>query len=124
MESEQEHTALSWWLIECKVAYYLPDKVHPSRAADYEVLDCEYDLAEIRYLELCRELGCCNSIVHKAYPGFRDMTRKPHTPMLEVDLRRPSVQLVLAKLGSAKLSKAKKKRPRKSFDSDDWLEGG
>lgn len=98
----EEHVQLSWWLIERKVAYYKPEAVHSSRAVDYEATDAEYDAAELRYLTLCRHLGHTNTIVHKGYPGFEGMTLPPNNPMMEIDITRPSVQLVLSKLGSIK----------------------
>jgi hypothetical protein len=98
---------LSWQLIEWKVAYYLPDRVHPSRRKDYTVSDEHYDACEQRYLTLCRKLypidGTLNTIVHKSYPGFSDVAGDG---MMEVDESRPSVKIVLAKLGSPK-----RKRP-------------
>ena len=100
MNDEQEHTALSWRLIEWKVAYYKPEKVHKTRRKDYEVSDDEYDAAEVRYLTLCRKLKQPNTIVHKGWPGFEDLDAAQ--AMMEVDETRPSVQLVMAKLGSPK----------------------
>lgn len=99
-EAQREHTELGWRLIEWKVAYYKPEKVHRTRKADYEIDDHTYDAHEQRYLTLCRELGVPNTVVHKAYPGFEDVSLE-HA-MMEVDVKRPSVQLVLRKLGSIK----------------------
>jgi hypothetical protein len=95
--SQREHTALCWWLIERKVAYYMPEAVHTSWGAHFVVADDLYDQAEKRYLTLCRELGHRNTIVHKGHPGFEDV---PGDGMMEVDDTRPSVQLVLRKLGA------------------------
>jgi hypothetical protein len=95
----EEHVRLSWWLIERKVAYYKPEVLHSSRYGDYVVSDEAYDAAEQRYLTLCRKLGLTNTIVHKGYPGFEDV---PGAGMMEIDTSRPSVQLVLKKLGSVK----------------------
>lgn len=95
----KEHNALSWWLIERKVAYYMPEAVHTSWGDTFVVADDLYDQQEQRYLELCRKLGRNNTIVHKKYPGFEDV---PGDGMMEVDVTRPSVQLVLKKLGSIK----------------------
>ena len=104
---EQEHARLSWQIIEWKVAYYLPERVHPQRREDYEVSDDDYDAAEVRYLTLCRVLGHRNSVVHKKWPGFEDVDCT--YAMMEVDETRPSVQLVVAKLGSPKPRKRKRK---------------
>jgi hypothetical protein len=104
---DQEHTALGWRLIEWKVAYYKPEVIHSSRLGDYEVSDEVYDAAEVRYLTLCRKLGLSNTVVHKGWPGFEDLVG-PHT-MMEVDETRPSVQLVMAKLGSIKSRRRKSK---------------
>jgi hypothetical protein len=95
----KEHIALSWRLIECKVAYYMPEAVHSSWGNKFVMDDGLYDQSEERYLELCRKLGLRNTIVHKGYPGFEDV---PGDGMMEVDVTRPSVQLVLKKLGSIK----------------------
>lgn len=96
----EEFAALSWRLIEWKVAYYTPEAVHPSRRGDFEVSDEVYDAAEVRYLTLCRALNRRNTIVHKGWPGFEDVGTE-HA-MMEVDAGRPSVQLVMRKLGSPK----------------------
>lgn len=105
----EEFIALSWKIIEWKVAYYMPEAVHPSRRKDYEVSNETYDEAEVRYLSLCRSLGKHNSVVHKGWPGFEDLLEPPHDPMTEVDPERYSVRLVLAKLGSAKPRRRKRK---------------
>lgn len=124
---EQEHTQLGWRIIEWKVAYYKPECVHPQRRKDYEISDDDYDAAEVRYLTLTRILqqrraadteyhrqfpGCegkypANSVVHKKWPGFEDVGYEE--AMMEVDETRPSVQLVMAKLGSPKPRKRKRK---------------
>lgn len=105
---DEEHTRLCWWLIERKVVYYMPEAVHSSRWGDYTVSDDEYDAAEVRYLTLCRKLNQPNTIVHKGWPGFEDLDAS--RAMMEVDVDRPSVQLVMAKLGSPKLTRRKRKR--------------
>jgi hypothetical protein len=113
---EKEFAALSWKLIEWKVAYYFPEKVHKTWRKDCEVSDETYDAAEVRYLTLVRKLReqraadplyadcepplAINTIVHKGWPGFEDIGTE-HA-MVEVDETRPSVQLVMAKLGSPK----------------------
>lgn len=99
---KQEHVKLCWKLIAYKVAYYQPESVHEQRKADYEIDDHTYDAYELRYLTLCRELGEQNTLVHKSYPGFEDMLTRPHDPMMEIDISRPSVQLVMMKLQSPK----------------------
>jgi hypothetical protein len=96
----KELAELSWWLIERKVAYYRPEAIHSSRIGDYTVSDEDYDAAEVRYLELCRKLGHRNTLVHKGWPGFEDLCTKD--AMMEIDDKRPSVQLVLKKMGSIK----------------------
>lgn len=97
-----EHARLSWWLIERKVAYYKPEAVHSSWGDRYVATDEEYDQAERQYLELCRELGKENTLVHKGYPGFEAV---PGSGMMEIDESRPSVQLVLKKLGANRWSR-------------------
>lgn len=98
-KDQKELNALSWWLIERKVAYYRPEAIHTTRMKDFVVTDDEYDAAEVRYLTLCRKLKQENTIVHKGWPGFEDV---PGPGMMEIDDTRPSVQLVLKKLGSIK----------------------
>lgn len=95
-----EHAALSWRLIEYKVAYYAGQHVHKSRKADCDVSDDTFDAYEKRYLTLCRELGEPNTLVHKRYPGFEDLDGLG--AMMEVDYSRPSVQLVISKLQTPK----------------------
>lgn len=95
-----EHRALGWKLIEWKVAYYKPECVAESRRPDYVIDDDTYDAHEQRYLALCRKLKLPNTVVHKTYPGFEDVDYT--NAMMEVDVTRPSVQLVMAKLGSRK----------------------
>jgi hypothetical protein len=97
-----EHITLGWWLLERKVAYYMPEAVHTSWGDRFVTPDDLYDQQEKRYLELCREHGKENTIVHKGYPGFEDV---PGSGMMEVDVTRPSVQLVLKKLGSPRESR-------------------
>jgi hypothetical protein len=115
-KDEKEFVALGWRLIELKVAYYMPEAVHESRRAANEVNDDDFDAMEIRYLELIRLLRPkyakkwkdipgmgvypLNSVVHKGYPGYEDLIEAPNAPMIEVDVKRPSVQLVIAKLGT------------------------
>lgn len=108
LSEDDEHTRLGWRLIEWKVAYYKPEAVHSSRRKDYEVSDDTYDAAEVRYLTLCRKLKQPNTIVHKGWPGFEDLDSS--RAMMEVDVDRPSVQLVMAKLGSPKARPRKRKR--------------
>lgn len=105
-ELEEEHVRLSWKLIEWKIAYYMPEKVHSSRIDDLTVDDDYYDHKERRYLTLCRRLDLANTIVHKRHPGYRDVGTK-HA-MIEVDKDRPSVKLALWKL-STPMRKRKKR---------------
>jgi hypothetical protein len=117
-KDEKELCALGWKLIELKVAYYKPEVVHESRVKELTLSDDIYDAMEIRYLELIRKLRPkyakkwkdtpgmgvypLNSVVHKGYPGYEDMIQAPNTPMMEVDVKRPSVQLVMSKLSQPK----------------------
>lgn len=97
---EKRHCELGWRLIEFKVCYYMPERVHRSRRDDYTIPDAEYDELECEYLRLCRKLGAINTVVHKQRPEFEDISYE--FAMMEVDEGRSSVQLVLSKLGSKK----------------------
>lgn len=118
---EKEFCELGWRLIDLKVAYYKPELVHESWLPKVTVSDDDYDVMEQRYLTLCRELQVkhakenpgstpypVNSNVHKRYPGFDDVGYD-HA-MMEVDMTRPSVQLVIHKLG---LDQQTRRQPRK-----------
>ena len=107
-KKEREFVRLGWWLIERKVAYYKPELVHESWLEKVTCHDDDYDAGERRYLTLCRELGRLNTIVHKKYPGFEDLDFS-HA-MMEVDVSRPSVQLVIYRLG---LNEQTRRPPRK-----------
>ncbi len=104
----REFNALSWRLIEWKVAYYLPERVHVSWGEAFTVSDEEYDRAEVRYLTLCRKLQRPNTVVHKEWPGFEDISLE-HA-MTEVDETRPSVQLVITKLSNRR-PRARRRKP-------------
>jgi hypothetical protein len=108
-KKEREFIKLGWRLIELKVAYYKPEAVHESWLEKVTVSDDDYDAMEQRYLTLCRELGRRNSVVHKKYPGFEDVDYTD--AMMEVDESRPSVQLVMHKLG---LDEQTRRPPRKN----------
>jgi hypothetical protein len=43
---ESEYLALRWKLLEYKLFYYYPEKVHESRHADCIITDPEYDILE------------------------------------------------------------------------------
>ena len=94
----KQFVRLSWALIEYKAMYYQPNLVHESRHDDLTIDDDTYDRLERRYLELCLELGRPNTVVHKSYPGFEAVDMS--AAMMEIDQTRPSVQLVLRKLGT------------------------
>lgn len=91
-----ELAALSWKLIEWKLAYYKPEAIHPTRKKALTIDDDTYDAHERRYLWLVRQLGLPNTLVHKGYPEFPPMPYD--NPMMEVDEERPSVQLVMKKM--------------------------
>ena len=95
-DDRTQFVRLSWALIEYKVMYYRPELVHESRHYGLTISDATYDALEIKYLTLCRELGYQNTIVHKNYPDLE--VQGPG--MMEIDEDRPSVQLVIGKLGT------------------------
>lgn len=95
----KRHIELGWKIIEWKVAYYKPEAVHKTRQADCELHDDLYDQYEQEYLRLCLKLGRDNTVVHKSYESIGEV---PGDGMFEIEEARPSVKLVLAKLGSPK----------------------
>jgi hypothetical protein len=48
---------LSWRLLEAKLQYYNPEKIHPSHGNDYVYTDTVYDAMEAEYRKLCDLLG-------------------------------------------------------------------
>lgn len=79
-------------LLEAKILYYQPPIELVDYAAEHTPSDQEYDRWEVEYLELCRELGVENTLVHKSWPGFEDV---PGDGMMEVDWSRPSADCAL-----------------------------
>lgn len=94
----KRYVQIGWQIIEYKVAYYMPERVAETKRERYTISDALYDELEIEYLTLCKKLGKPNTLVHKTYPGFEDVDHSK--AMMEIDIERPSVQLVLEKLGS------------------------
>jgi len=84
-----------WSIIEYKIYYYYPELVHPSWHKKLTIHDDLYDELERQYLRLCFALKCFNTNVHKVHFEWQDNTHA----MFEVDFDRPSVQLVLSKIG-------------------------
>jgi hypothetical protein len=101
--ARQRYIDLGWKIIEWKLMYYQPERVHESRRAALTIPDEEYDEAEREYLKLCLKLKLPNTVVHKTYPGFEKVDHS--LAMMEIDLRRPSVQLAARKLGRPKGAK-------------------
>ena len=102
------HVQLSWALIEFKVMYYRPGLVHRSWHEGLTISDERYDEMEVEYLRLCRKLNRPNTVVHKRWPGFGNLG----VGMMEVDEARPSVQLVINKLGRVRPPRHRQKLPR------------
>lgn len=93
-EEEKEFAQLSWRMIEWRLAYYYPDLLKSEYLTEFTIEDLEYDRHEQRYLELCRLTGSANYHVHKNCPA--DIEDRS---VMEIDLERPSVKLVLSKIG-------------------------
>ena len=91
-----EYTELGWRLIEHKLMYYYPELIDEDYHKGLTIPDDEYDDLEIRYLTLCKKFGFNNTVVHKGYTGFEDVKGDG---MMEVDLKRPIVHLILRKWG-------------------------
>jgi hypothetical protein len=88
----QRHIHLSWEIIKYKLLYYQPSKRYKEKFRP--ISDDEYDAMELEYLNLCLALNKPNTVVHKDYAGLK----VTGDGMMEVDLSRPSVQLVLDRL--------------------------
>lgn len=74
---------LSWRLLEHKLMYYNPEKVHSSWHPLLTVEDSVYDSLENEYNELAEKQGACKSV----------------TQMVDFDFSRPSCKMVMKKLG-------------------------
>lgn len=79
--------------------YYYPERVHKDFHNELDISDSDYDNFELKYLKLCKELNQPNTLVHKHYPEFSDISENG---MLEIDFSRSSVQLVERKLTQPK----------------------
>jgi hypothetical protein len=89
---KKAHTNLSWFLIECRLLYYYPDKFSAKLLKKLEVEDLIYDLAERKYIRLCKLLNLPNTV----------------QSMVEVDFNRPSVNLAMQRLFKISLDIRKK----------------
>lgn len=101
MDKESRLNYLSWKIIEWKLMYYNPELVKPEFHSQLEIPDYEYDAREEEYVNLCLELNKPNTVAHKwsqslDSPKLRSLSEGT---MVEPDLTRPSVQLVLKKYG-------------------------
>jgi hypothetical protein len=85
-EEEARRVSLSWLILEMKLAYYHPEKIHKSWLNDVVRPDKVYDALELEYINLCNKLG------HK--PTASDM--------VGFDFDRPSCRLVLERLSKPK----------------------
>lgn len=88
--NNKQFAALSWQLLEAKVIYYYIE--YHSKA----ISDAQYDLLEQQYLRACVELGLPNMISH--HKLHNSDIQPTGEGMMEIDLTRPSVQLVINKL--------------------------
>lgn len=78
----QQFILLSWNLLEYKLMYYHPDKVHSSWHESLTIPDNDYDELENQYKDLARSLKVGMSV----------------TEMVDFDFDRPSCKLVLRRL--------------------------
>jgi hypothetical protein len=88
MKSKDRYNYLRWKLLEYKLMYYAPEKVHSSRHKELTILDVEYDSYEQEMLALDKDLGYNNGKV------------------LEFPYDKPSGRLVMDKLGRDKNAKS------------------
>lgn len=102
---EHEFARASWSLIEHKILYYYPERVHPDWLDHHAITDTEFDKLEQKYIRLCRELGYKNTLSHK-HPHDVTITDEfdprydegSENIMMEVDFSRPSVMAALYKM--------------------------
>ena len=71
-EDQKRFIELSWWILEKKFAYYLPESLDPSWKITMEVSDIVYDKAEEEYKQLAQKLGLEASACSKV--GFPSET--------------------------------------------------
>jgi hypothetical protein len=100
-QKRKRHAELSWRIIEWKLMYYYPEMIDEKYHEALEVPDDIYDAAEEEYIRLCLELKLPNTVAHKwslelDTPELHELSENN---MIEPDLTRPSVQLVLSKYG-------------------------
>lgn len=114
---DNDYNDLIWQIIEAKILYYQPDVEWVGGFVDSRMpTDAEYDNLEQSYLTICREMGEENTLVHKQYPGFEDITGEG---MMEIDLEDPDVREVYQVLTEdfreykrKHLKKPKKNKPK------------
>ena len=85
----EQFVQLSWRLLEYKLMYYNPDRVHSSWNEALTIPDSDYDQLESQYKTLGNSLGLPLSV----------------TEMVDFDFSRPSCKLVMKKLASQKENK-------------------
>lgn len=99
----QRHIDLGWKIIAYKLMYYNPELIGEGSRKELEIDDHSYDALEMEYLALCERLSTKNTVVHKLPEGASETLKALSTDaMMEPDLTRPSVQLVLSKYGVKK----------------------
>lgn len=82
-------------LLACyKITYYRPELLPPKIVNILTVPDSQYDSMEIRYLQLCEQLGESNTLSHQPQEGFSD--RINGTGMMEIDEDHPDVKDAIA----------------------------
>lgn len=102
-EKRKRWIQLGWRLIEWKIGYYYPEKVHESWGDALIIEDDEFDLYTREYLELCIALDEPNTVCH-SMGGLKEdrVDLLKGEGMMEVDFTRPSVKLVMKKYGRKK----------------------
>ena len=84
---KQYFIELSWKLIAYRLAYYYPEKVHPSWKDSITITDSKYDYLERLYKSLCKLLNEPDTVAS----------------MVELDFSRPCVELAVKKYSTRKL---------------------
>lgn len=113
-EAQYRFFYLNWKIIEWKLMYYRPDLIAQKYHKELTIPDSEYDERCEEYLWLCLQLKKPNTVVHQWRASMDDKIAPiSKNVMLEPDLKKPGVRLVLSKYGT--------NRAKQNFDYENYL---